>query len=420
MTSQEARTYIQKLPDTPGVYFFRRGGVSGDILYVGKATSLKDRVRSYFSSDIGITRGPKIVTMLEEADAITHEKTDSVLEALLLESHLIKIHQPRYNTKEKDDKSFYYVVITKEEFPRVLMVRGRDLLVENLSKTKREYEIKDSFGPFPSSQTLKEALALIRKIFPFRDKCTPKDELKNPSLYKPCFNRQIGLCPGVCTGEISPAQYAKTIERITQFFHGEKKRIIKGIEKDMKQLAKQQKFEEAQVLKRQLFALTHIHDVSLIRDEDIKKTASGFRIESYDIAHMSGRDVVGVMTVVEDGEIQKQEYRKFKISEEKNDDIRALSEVITRRFGHNEWRRPDLVVVDGGKTQKRAVERVLASLKQNIPVVSVVKDDRHKAKEILGDKIYINREREILLANSESHRYAIGFHKQLRNKRMRA
>jgi excinuclease UvrABC nuclease subunit len=397
------------------VYFFRRTkGTSSDILYIGKATSLRDRVRSYFSNDIAVTRGPKIVGMLEECTEVTFEKTDSVLEALLLEAHLIKKYQPEYNTKEKDNKSFYYVVITKEDFPRVLLVRGRDILVGALGgKKKIDYTIAHSFGPFPSGQTLRDALGLIRKIFPFRDKCVPCVGEK----CKPCFNRQIGLCPGVCTGEISEEAYNTTIKHIVHFFNGEKKAILKDLEKQMKLLAKERKFEEAGELKRQIFALTHIHDVSLIKEENFEaKAPSGFRIESYDIAHMSGQNMVGVMTV----QIENGEYRKFKIQHNTGaDDTKALKEVITRRLGHNEWRLPNLIVVDGGVAQKKAIEKVLQENMVAIPVVSVVKDERHKPKEILGDKKYLKYEKEILLSNAEAHRYAIGFHKTLRNKGMR-
>ena len=433
MSRQSFIESIKKFPETPGVYFFRartprtRGGVGSTsrILYIGKATSLRDRVRSYFSNDIFETRGPKIVGMLEECTDITFEKTDSVLEALLLEAHLIKKYQPEYNTKEKDNKSFYYVVVAKEDFPRVLLVRGRDILVGALrGKKKIDYTIAHSFGPFPSGQTLRNALGLIRKIFPFRDKCIPC--IKNPEpgsgeKCKPCFNRQIGHCPGVCTGEISQEAYYTTIKHIIRFFNGEKKAIVKDLEKQMKVLAKAQKFEEAGQLKKQIFALTHIHDVSLIKEESFEaKAPSGFRIESYDIAHMSGTNMVGVMTVLEDGEIEKGEYRKFKIKHNTGaDDTKALREVITRRLGHNEWRLPNLMVVDGGVAQKRAIEKVLKENMVGIPVVSVVKDERHKPKEILGDKKYLKYEKEILLANAEAHRYAIGFHKTLRNKGMR-
>src|SRR3989344_2275170 len=197
-----------KLPDEPGVYMFKKGK---KILYIGKAASLRDRVRSYFSSDLGKGRAPTIVKMVEDADSVDWQTTDSVLEPLIVEANLIKRHQPPANVDEKDNKSFNYVVITKESppaggFPRVLIVRGRELF-QNWKKA----DIKYLFGPFPGGLSLKEALKIVRKIFPFRDKCLPCVALaKQGKFCRPCFNRQIGLCPGVCSGEMSQEEYAKT------------------------------------------------------------------------------------------------------------------------------------------------------------------------------------------------------------------
>lgn len=403
-----SKKIISKLPSTPGVYIFKHGD---KILYIGKATSLKDRVRSYFNKDIIATRSPLVFKMLQEFDNLEHIKTDSVLEALVLEAHLIKKHQPSANIKEKDNKSFNFVVITKEDLPRVLVLRGRELLNSHYLKDSN-YEIAYSFGPFPNGTQLKEALKIVRKMFPYRDKCEPLSG-------KPCFNRQIGLCPGVCTGEITKESYAKQIENIKLFFEGNKKQIMKNLEKQMKSFAREKKFEKANLAKRTLFTINHIQDVSLIKEDKLvsNNSTETFRIESYDIAHMSGQNVVGVMTVVEDGEIKKSDYRKFKIKDNPGvNDTKALSEVLTRRLAHIEWRFPDLIVVDGGVAQKNAIIRILKDNMQDIPVVSVVKDDRHKAREILGDKRYLKYEREILLSNAEAHRYAIGYHKQLRGK----
>lgn len=411
-SDEKIKKQIAKLPDSPGVYLFKR---ADKILYIGKATSLKDRVRSYFAKDIMETRGPLIVKMLSEFDNIDHIKTDSVLEALILEAHLIKKYQPEANVAQKDNKSFNFVVITKEDFPRVLTIRSRELLKNN------PYDIAYSFGPFPNGGQLKDALKLVRKLFPFRDKCLPATELKPNQKPKPCFNRQIGLCPGVCSGEITKEGYAEQIQNIVLFFEGKKKELLKGLEKKMKVFAKAKDFESAGKVKKTLFALNHIQDVSLIKNDFTSEKgldkADTFRIESYDIAHMSGQNVVGVMTVVEDGEVAKAEYRKFKIKEDPGvNDTKALKEVLERRLGHNEWKYPNLIVVDGGKAQKSAMESILEKYGVQIPVVSVVKDDRHKAREILGEKKYLKYEKEIILSNSEAHRYAISFHKQLRRK----
>ncbi|KND48329.1 MAG: excinuclease ABC subunit C [Parcubacteria bacterium C7867-003] len=407
--SQHIKEQLAKLPDNPGVYFFL--DKNKKILYIGKATSLKDRVRSYFNKDVINTRSPLISKMLSDFETIDFTKTDSVLEALILEAHLIKKHQPEANIKEKDNKSFNFVVITKEDFPRVLILRGRELL-NNHFLNENKYDISYSFGPFPNGTQLKEALKIVRKMFPFRDKCEPQSG-------KPCFNRQIGLCPGVCSGEISKEGYAEQIENIKLFFEGNKKQLLKNLEKQMKGFAKEKKFEEANITKRTLFTLNHIQDVSLIKEDKLLADDSGanFRIESYDIAHMSGQNVVGVMTVVEDGEIKKGDYRKFKIKDDPGvNDTKALGEVLARRLGHIEWRFPDLIVVDGGVAQKNIIQKILKQNNVDIPVVSVVKDERHRPKEILGDKKWLKFEREILLSNAEAHRYGIAFHKQLRGK----
>ena len=381
--------------------------------------------------------------MLSQFDSIQHTQTDSVLESLVLEAHLIKKHQPEANIKEKDNKSFNFVVITKEPFPRVLIVRGRELL-HRVPPCKNDkhigvlYVIAYSFGPFPNGSQLREGMKIVRKMFPYRDKCLP-------GAKKPCFNYQIGLCPGVCAGLVGEAEYKKTIENIKTFFEGNKKKLIKNLKKQMKAFAKAKEFEKANKIKKTTFTLRHIQDIALIKDDLVQDETlhGGFRIESYDISHMSGKNVVGVMTVVENGEIKKSDYRKFKIrsvmdgvnnnfshglgifSEDlrKNivdgrfiNDTKALSEVLSRRLAHIEWRFPDLIVVDGGVAQKNAVEKILRKNGQNIPVVSVVKDERHKPREILGDKKWLKYEREILLSNNEAHRFAIGFHKQLREK----
>ncbi len=407
MKSQDVKKEIAKLPDAPGVYIFKRGE---KILYIGKATSLRDRVRSYFNPDIITKRSPLISKMLTEFDAIEHIQTDSVLEALVLEAYLIKKHQPEANIKEKDNRSFNFVIITKEDFPRVLVVRGRELLNSHFSKEK-QYDIAYSFGPFPSGGQLKEAMKIIRKMFPFRDKCIPNSG-------KPCFNRQIGICPGVCTGEISKEEYAERIQNIVLFFEGRKRRLIQNLEKQMKVLSTSQEYENANQVKKTLFTLSHIQDISLIKEDRMEKSGgTTFRIESYDIAHLSGTNVVGVMTVVEDGEVKKSDYRKFNIKDEPGvNDTKALAEVLSRRLGHIEWRFPDLVVVDGGVAQKRRMEKILRENHQNIPVVSVVKNEYHKPKAILGDKKWLQYEREIILSNAEAHRFAIGFHRQKREK----
>lgn len=395
-----------ELPDNPGCYFFR--DAENKILYIGKATSLRSRVRSYFDPDLIETRGLKIVSMVEAASTVTYEETKSVLEALIFEAKLIKEHQPYFNTKEKDDKSFYGIVITREEFPRVLLYRMRDM------EKKIPVEMqKYIFGPFTSGSSIKEGLKIIRKIFPFRDRCEPNQG-------KPCFNAQIGLCPGMCAGHITSSEYAVLVKNLVLFFEGRKGQLEKSLEKQMKSFAKELRFEEAGDIKRTLYAINHIRDIALIK-EDVNAQAQGIRIESYDAAHISGTSRVGVFTVIEDGEKNVAEYRKFKLTEGINNDVLAYTELLTRRFTHPEWKMPDIILVDGGLPQKNTAETVLKNLSlSHIDVVSVIKDERHKPKAFLGKKTLIEKyKKELLLANSEAHRFAIAYHKLLRGKQVK-
>jgi excinuclease UvrABC nuclease subunit len=405
-----------KLPDKSGVYFFLN---KGKILYIGKATSLKDRVKSYFGKELINTRGPLLVDMVFKADEIKWQETDSVLESLILEANLIKKYQPYYNTKEKSDKSFNYVCITKEDLPKVVVLRGKNLIKNNYQKV---------FGPFTNGSQLREGLRIIRKIFPFLDE---KSKLNHE------FYRQLNLVPNLDERK----KYLNNIKNIQLLFEGKKKSILINLKKEMSAFAKEQKFERANEIKRQIFALNHINDVSLIKEEKIspenfsgQKFSGGqdeasvhgrkllprkvFRLEAYDIAHMSGQNMVGVMVVIEDGEVNKNEYRKFKIKSQKGaNDTGALSEVLERRFAHPEWRYPDVVVMDGSVAQVNVAQKFLTGKNLKIEIVAVVKDDKHKAREIKGAKNIVAKYKgEILLANSEAHRFAINYHKNMRNK----
>jgi len=389
------------LPDKPGVYTFLE---KKKILYIGKATSLKDRTRSYFNDDLIVSRGPRIVDMVTKADEVVWEETDSVLEALILESLKIKKHQPFYNVKDKDDKSYLYAVVTNEEWPRVLAVRGKDLgTTFSMDLVKRKY------GPFTSGPSLRKALDIIRKIFPFYDTKSPVSRESKHQGANLEFNRQIGRYPK----DISHTEYIRNIKHIELFLSGKKKLILKELEKEMKKAAKEERFEHAERNKRQMFSLTHIQDVSLIKD-DLRRI-HGVRVEGYDVAHTSGQETVGVMTVVVDGELEKSNYRKFIIREHTNNDVGSLQELLERRFGHPEWEYPKVIVIDGGVAQKNAALKVLDKLGLQIAVVAVTKDEHHRPKKILGLPGVSVPEGDIILANAEAHRYSLSFHRSRRD-----
>ena len=390
-----------KLPDTPGVYFFL--GARKEILYIGKATSLRNRVRSYFASDIIEKRSPLIEQMVALAKTVEHTVTDSVLEALILETHLIRSHKPKYNTKSKDDKSYNHLIITNEEWPRVLVVRGKDLTEKYGSD-----EIKYHFGPFPSGSLFREAIKIVRKLFQFYDTKEAVDApLSKFARGKIDFNRQIGLYPD----QQNRKEYLRTIRHIKLFFEGKKHKILAELAHDMMSAAKAEPFEEANRLKK-IFALNHIQDIALIKTEHhVYRDEKSVRIEAYDIAHLAGKDMVGVMTVVESGEANKNEYRKFKIKTLTDaNDPAALREVLRRRLEHTEWPYPHIIVADGNIIQKNAIEGVLKEFNISIPVVAVVKDERHKASRLMGPEMLLKQHKlEVLLANAEAHRFAINY-----------
>jgi len=401
---------IIKLSDSPGVYFFL--GKNKKILYIGKATSLKNRVKSYFTADILEKRSPLIAKMVRESVSIDFTETDSVLEALILETNLIRTHKPYYNTKSKDDKSFNHLIITNEEWPRVLVVRERDVSEKFLPE-----EIKYIFGPFTSAQLLKDALKIVRKLFCFYDTKntigTEKTKLAKGTID---FNRQIGLYPD----PEKKSEYQATIRHLRLFFQGKKQTILKELEKQMKLLAKKELFEAASKVKKQIFALKHIEDIALLKRETYPSVNNSVRIEAYDIAHNQGKEMVGVMVVVQNDEPKRGEYRKFKIkTQDKANDPGALKEVLRRRFGHPEWEFPTYIVVDGNEIQVQAAKTVLKEFELNIIVVAVVKDERHKAARIIADKEILPKYKfAFLLANAEAHRFAVGFYRKLARKNL--
>lgn len=405
------------LPDCPGVYLFTRGkGKKKEVLYVGKATSLRDRVRSYFDDDLIATRGPRIVDMVTKAEGVMHETTPTVLEALVREAALIREYRPRANAEGKDDKTFLYAVITDEEVPRVLAIRGKD--IDFKKKIAAGQKAKAIHGPFPSGYQLREALRLIRRIFPFYDFEKPVGELGKHGKAKLEFNRQIGQYPR----DMDRKEYLRSIRNVSLFLSGRVKTLRAIMERDMRQAAKDERFEDAAIIRGQLFALDHVQDVSLIKEDRHERDDSP-RIEAYDTAHISGTNAIGVMIVVESGIPSKKEYRTFRIrgfgGKSLNDDIASLKEILSRRFSHPEWPYPKVIVVDGGKTHKKAAETALQEMGLKIPVIAVVKDEKHRPREILGSLRAGIKDADTVLANSEAHRFAIARHRWARRQALR-
>lgn len=400
------KTLYEKLPETPGVYFMRGG--KGAILYIGKAGNLKRRVSSYFLRPLEY----RLQKMVSEIKKIDIKQTDTSLEALILESQLIKKYLPPYNVREKDDKSFLFVEITRDEFPRVLLVRGKDIKNEEKSTIER-------YGPFVEAGSLKEALRLIRKIFPFNTHTKEEIEKYLNTNVRPCFNWQIGLCPGICAAAITKGEYTKTIRNIKLIFDGKKHRLVEVLEKEMREVALLQEFELAEKKKRQLFALQHINDIALIKESELSTINYQLetRIEGYDISNISGTSAVGSMVVFIKNKPAKKEYKKFKIRTITGaNDVGMLQEVLRRRLKHFEWKYPHLFLIDGGKPQVNIARAVLAEFGIEIPVVGIAKGAERKRNDIIGDIPYGIDKNILIRIRDEAHRFAIYYHRKLRGK----
>ena len=371
-----------KLPDKPGVYLFL--DKKGKILYVGRATRLKRRVASYFRNDID----PRIKEMVGLAAKIKHYVTETILESFILEANLIKKHWPKYNIREKDDRSFVYIVIAEADYPKPVIARGKDLEKFPAGSAK-------VFGPYKSLRIAGEILKIARRIFPYGT-CLPRYSSDN-RRGKPCFHYQIGLCPGICVGVISKEDYQKNINNLILFLSGEKKRLINKLTKYNPQ---------------QAGSLKHIRDASLLIREDGGGGGKINRLEAYDISHFAGKETYGSMTVFSGGEENKNEYRLFKIkSAPASDDLAALRETIERRFRHKEWSAPDLIVVDGGRPQVLAVSRVLRDNNIKTPMLGISKRQNDKLIFPFGTKKSFQELAEaskniLLRARDEAHRFA--------------
>lgn len=389
---------IKKIPDAPGIYLFYKGR---ELVYVGKATSLRNRVRSYLNPK---TMRP-IETMMGEVTDVKWEETDSVLEAVILEANRIKESKPKYNVDGKDDKSWNFLVVTKEDFPRLLAVREH-----NLKKEDYMY----AFGPYAEMKT-SQVLKILHSLFKV-SRCSPERK-------KPCFDYHLGSCLGVCTGEIGKKEYReKVIKPLVMFLKGKKKSIISSFKKKMKEAAREEDFEEAGRLRNQIFSLEKIRDFALIDKSFLgEKTASlPVRIEGYDISNLGNEAMVGSMVVFDEKGPVKSEYKKFKIrGVEGQSDVDCLKEVLERRMNHPEWRMPDIVLVDGGKPQVNAAKKVLEG---KIPVVGIAKGPDRKKNEFFFDRKDegLVEERKILLvrARDEAHRFAIKYQRDLKRKNL--
>jgi excinuclease ABC subunit C len=405
------------LPEAPGVYLMKNA--KGEIIYVGKATSLKNRVNSYFTG----RRDAKTLKLVADIKAIDYIEQPTAIEALFLEANLIKKYKPFYNIREKDDKSYSYLVITNEDFPRPYILRATDLDDQAAKKYKAVY------GPFTSSAAVKNSLKILRKAIPWSI-CTPGQK-------RPCFDYSLKKCPGVCVGHVTKREYAKIIRDLMAVFDGRRPEIVKRYRREMKTAAKNQQFERAAKLRNRLFALEHIQDIAVLAKDDrklpddYKQNPALGRVEGYDISNISGTSGTASMVVFRRGAAEKALYRKFRIRTVFGpDDYESLREVLRRRFKHKEtgWEWPDLILIDGGKGQVSAALDIVSKLDspKSIPVIGIAKGPTRKKQELIipplfaGLRSQLEKHMDILVQiQDESHRFAIAYHRKLRSKSLR-
>ncbi|MBQ3306449.1 UvrB/UvrC motif-containing protein [Candidatus Saccharibacteria bacterium] len=418
--NEKLREKLKTLPSSPGVYFHKNK--DGEIIYVGKAAVLKNRVRQYFQNT---EKDPKTEALVREIADTDWLKVDTEMDALFLESEMIKRYKPKWNILLRDDKTVSYVRIDmKSEIPYVSM-------------TRQPLDDKATYiGPFYAKNTVEKALRILRRVFPYYD---------HPYTGKKTLNTDLDLTPGLEIGKSTPEDYKKDLRKLIRYLEGDRQKLIRELEKQMKTAAKAGEYEEAAKLRDQVFGLKGLRKKIVFSDKEfldissdealkelkmlLKIQHSPKRIEGYDISHNQGTDVVGSMVVFVNGVSDRSEYRKFKLKSQKNDDPASIYEVLTRRFKHKDWEMPDVILLDGGRPQFSAAKAALKALGLDIPVIARDKSgdhsrnagvtlivDQEAAPLVLRDGSHLAK--LIARVDEEAHRFAITYHRLLRRKRM--
>jgi len=440
--NKQLETKLKNLPGEPGVYFHK--DASGEIIYVGKAAVLKNRVRQYFQKSR--RRDPKTEALVAEINDTDWMVVESEMEALFLEAEMIRRYMPRYNILLRDDKAMSYIRIDYDsDYPTV-------------STTRRPLDDGARyFGPYFSLYGVKQALKVLRKIFPYATRRVGGQ--KRASLHY-----HIGLDPGLEEGKTSLEDYRKNLRSLMSVIRGNRTEVVRDLERDMKAAAGSQNFEEAAKIRNRLLALQNLKKQIIFSDKeflDISKDHAlnelvdllqlskfPYRIEGYDISHMQGTDVVASMVVFTNGVSNKGEYRKFKTKKDHNNDFYNMHETIKRRLSEKNikaWGRPDLFLIDGGKGQldaalrardemgqsdipfiglaKREEQIVIAPARSNVVLSDVTLQKLGGFKTTTEDFVLVNVPHNSNLVKllqrirDESHRFAVSYHSVLKQKR---
>ena len=424
---------LKSLPNSPGVYFHKNA--KGEIIYVGKAAVLKNRVRQYFQKTRDLDA--KTQVLVAEIADIEWITVESEIDALFLESEMIKRYKPRYNILLRDDKSQTFVRINMQDpYPYISFTRQP-------MDDGAEY-----YGPYYNGFAVRKALRYLRRIFPYSTHVTmPK---------RVCLQYHLGLCPGVEEQKISSTDYKKTLKKLILYLKGERVRLVKQLESEMNAAAKKQEYEVAAARRNQLNNLKQLGKQIIFGDREFMdiskdKALSGLkellglpeiptRIEGYDISHMQGSHNVASMVVATNGLADKSQYRKFKMRIPGNNDFAHMHEVITRRFSgrHEDWPEPGLLLIDGGKGQLQAALQALREQGQVIPAIGlakrleeivIVKDSAIRLNKEAYPEAYITENDEFYVVllpkdshivkllqrvRDESHRFAVSYHTHLK------
>lgn len=412
----DLKAKIKDLPDTPGVYLFF--DAAKELIYVGKATSLHSRVRSYW---IGTKTMRPIEQLINEVKSVKTISTDSALEAIILEGNYIKKYRPKYNVDWKDDKSWNYILITRDLYPKVLTLREHEW--KQVSDNERKKKYLGWYGPYPGLKT-KDTLRLLQKLFYFST-CEPKAK-------RPCLYYQMGQCLGVCTGEITPTDYRKkVINPLMLFLSGSKRKVLVSWEKAMVVSAKKEDYETAGRLRDQIKSLEKIQDIALlnkswVKDElpEANRAFAVERIEGYDISNLGETGKVGSLVVFDNRGPIKSEYKKFNIKTVAGQsDVGCLQEVLSRRLRHVDWPLPEIFLIDGGLPQVNATRKIFQLTKTDLPIVGIAKGPKRDKDEFIlanvrmGSEIdkWIKKNKNLLIqVRDEAHRFAINFQKSKR------
>ncbi len=429
----------RSLPRTPGVYLMK--DAAGVVLYVGKASSLRNRVGSYFvpSADLGPRKQP----MLDLVTDFEIIECEGEWEALLMESRLIKDIRPRFNALLMDDKTFPYLAITmRDDFPGVFVTRA---------PADEAFRGAKIYGPFTSVYALREAVQLLQRVFKYRT-CSlviREDDPKN-ATFRPCLLHAIGQCTAPCANRISKEAYRGDINRFIRFLASKRSVMIRELGQEMEAASAKREYERAAALRDQIRALEKLDEREKRRGAatDWQPEVTSFAVdpsaglrslqrtlgidgavrcmEAIDIAHLAGGETVGSKVCFIDGRPFKDGYRRYRIRNAENDDYMAIREVVSRRYrdageGHELY--PDVIVIDGGLGQLHAALEAFDQLDVLPPmVISLAKKQELIYVQQRHEPVRLGREnaglRLVQAMRDEAHRFAQHYHHILRRKKV--